>query len=229
MRAIYVVHILTASLALLSGFVALYSSKGSTLHRKSGTLFVYTMVTMAILGMTLAIGRNKAPDTNVPAGLFTSYLVITSLTTVRPPREWRRIHIGAMLVMLVVGVTDVSFGLQALAGARSSWQAIPFLLFGSIGLLAVAGDARILRTGPLTGARRLARHLWRMSFALLFATLSFVVQLPKFLPKQYRIPGLLMLPLLTVFVTMLYWLWRVRVRRRLHGIVVAVTPAAEAA
>jgi uncharacterized membrane protein len=224
MRAIYVVHIFTASLALLSGFVALYSPKGSTLHRKSGTLFVYTMVTMAILGMTLAIGRNKAPDTNVPAGLFTSYLVITSLTTVRPPREWKRIHIGAMLVMLVVGVTDVSFGLQALAGARSSWQAIPFLLFGSIGLLAVAGDARILRTGPLTGARRLARHLWRMSFALLFATLSFVVQLPKFLPKQYQIPGLLMLPLLTVFVTMLYWLWRVRVRRRLGGIVVVGVP-----
>jgi uncharacterized membrane protein len=224
MRAIYVVHILTASLALLSGFVALYSPKGSTLHRKSGTLFVYTMVTMAILGMTLAIGRNKAPDTNVPAGLFTSYLVITSLTTVRPPRKWKRIHIGAMLVMLVVGVTDVSFGLQALAGARSSWQAIPFLLFGSIGLLAVAGDARILRTGPLTGARRLARHLWRMSFALLFATLSFVVQLPKFLPKQYQIPGLLMLPLLTVFVTMLYWLWRVRVRRRLRGIVVVGVP-----
>jgi len=226
MRAIYGVHILTGSLSLLFGFVALYSAKGATLHRKSGRLFVYAMVTMAILGMTLAIVRNKAPETNLPAGLFTSYLVITSLTTVRPHSALgsRPSALLLMLVMLAVSAVDLVFGLQALAGARSSWQAIPFFLFGSIGLLAVAGDIRILRTGPLTGGARLARHLWRMSFALLFASLSFVVQLPKFLPKEYRIPGLLMLPLLAVLVTMVYWLWRVRARRRLRGIVVLGVP-----
>ena len=40
-------HILAGGLALVFGYVALYKTKGATLHRKSGMLFVYTMVTMS--------------------------------------------------------------------------------------------------------------------------------------------------------------------------------------
>ena len=36
MLMIYVVHIAGGSLALLSGYVALYASKGQSLHRKAG-------------------------------------------------------------------------------------------------------------------------------------------------------------------------------------------------
>jgi hypothetical protein len=66
-----------------------------------------------------------------------------------------------------------------------------------------------------------------MSMALFIAALSFSVQLPKFLPEPLRIRGLLVLPVLAVLVTMVYWLWRVRIRQSLRGIV-HVT-AAEAA
>ena len=96
--------------------------------------------------------------------------------------------------------------------------AFPFFLFATIGLLGSAGDLRVMRSGALTGAPRLARHLWRMSTALLIAALSFSVQLPKMLPKGVRIPGgLIALPMLAVLVTMLYWLWRVRLGRSLRG------------
>src|ERR671933_1927023 len=90
MGALLAVHILTGSLALLFGYVALYSAKGAALHRKSGVLFVYSMLTMAVLGIVLAVGRNKAPSVNVPAGLLTSFLVLTPLTTVRPLAAPRR-------------------------------------------------------------------------------------------------------------------------------------------
>jgi hypothetical protein len=40
------------------------------------------------------------------------------------------------------------------------------------------------------------------------------------IPKPIRIPALLAVPVLAVLVTLLYWLWRVRVRRTLRGIVV---------
>jgi uncharacterized membrane protein len=108
----YVVHILAGTLGLVAGYVALYSAKGAALHRKSGMLFVYAMLFMAVFGMTIAVVRDKAPDINVPAGMITSYLVITALTTVRPPgavaRGWRWLDIGAMLVALVVGVIMLS-------------------------------------------------------------------------------------------------------------------------
>jgi hypothetical protein len=58
-----------------------------------------------------------------------------------------------------------------------------------------------------------------MSIALFIAALSFSVQLPKFLPKPLRIRGLLILPVVAVLVTMVYWLWRIGIRRSVRGLV----------
>jgi uncharacterized membrane protein len=230
----YAIHIAAGTLGLLGGYVALYSAKGDTLHRRSGMLFVYTMLVMAAAGMTIAVTRDKAPDINLPAGLITSYLVITSLITVRPPaigaRERRWLDVGALLVALGVGVTMLAFGTEAIAngGKRNGFPAFPYLLFATFGLLGAAGDLRVLRTGALQGRPRLARHLWRMSMALFIGAISFSVQLAKFIPKPYRIRGLLMLPVLAVVVTMFYWLWRVRARRsRLRVVVVRAAEAVQ--
>jgi multisubunit Na+/H+ antiporter MnhB subunit len=233
-RSAYAIHILTGTLGLLGGYVALYSAKGGAVHRRSGMLFVYAMLVMAVAGMTIAVVRDKAPDINLPAGLITSYMVITSLITVRPPavesdgRRW--LDVGAMLVALGVGTTMLVFGIEAIAngGKRNGFPAFPYFLFATFGLLGAAGDLRMLRTGALQGRPRLARHLWRMSVALFIAALSFSVQLAKFIPKPYRIQGLLMLPVLAVVVTMFYWLWRVRARRsRLRVVVVRAAEAVQ--
>ena len=87
MRLDLAVHVLAGALGILSGFVALSATKGATLHRKSGTLFVYAMILMALIGSTMAVVRGKAPGANGPVGLLTAYLVITGLITVRPPEK----------------------------------------------------------------------------------------------------------------------------------------------
>jgi peptidoglycan/LPS O-acetylase OafA/YrhL len=71
----------------------------------------------------------------------------------------------------------------------------------------------MIRAGGLRGASRLARHLWRMCFALFIAALSFFLGQSDEIPEPLRILPLLALPVLMVLVTMLYWLWRVRRRR----------------
>jgi hypothetical protein len=225
-RLSYVVHVVAGSLALVFGYVALYSAKGALLHRKSGMLFVYAMLTMAAFGAAIAGVRSVAPALNVPVALLTSYLVITSLTTVRPPPiESRYLSLAAMLASLGIGLTFLTFGFEALAngGTRKGMPAFPFLLFGVVGLLASVGDLRVMRSGALRGARRIARHLWRMSFALFIAALSFFIGQARVIPEPIRIRPLLALPVLSVLATMLYWLWRVRVRRSVRGIVVRVT------
>lgn len=82
MRLTYLVHIVAGTLGLLTGYVALSAAKGGTLHRKSGMLFVYTMLTMAFFGLTIALVRGIAPAINIPAALLTSSMAITALTTV---------------------------------------------------------------------------------------------------------------------------------------------------
>jgi uncharacterized membrane protein len=226
-RVAYAVHILAGALALLSGFVALYARKGAALHRRSGTLFVRAMLTMCAFGTFIAIARSVAPALNVSMGVLTAYLVVTSLTTVRPPAAGPRwLDRGLMLVVFAVGGTMLAFGIEALVTGRTRDEipALPFLLFGVIALLAGAGDLRVVRSGAPTGAARLARHLWRMSFALFIAAMSFFIGQAKVFPKPVRILPLLALPVLAVLATMLYWLWRVRVRRTLRGLVVGGAP-----
>jgi uncharacterized membrane protein len=223
------VHIVAGALALTFGYTALFAAKGSTRHRKSGMLFVYAMLTVTVLGMAIAAVRGVAPALNIPVAWLTGYLVITGLTTIRPPVAGTRwLDIGSMLVGLAVGLAFLTFGFEALAngGTRKGMPAFLFFMFAVVGLLASAGDLRIIRSGPLKGTPRLARHLWRMCFALFIASLSFFIGQAHVFPKPIRIPGLLALPVLAVLVTMLYWLWRVRIRRSLRGIAVLSTPEA---
>ena len=77
-------HILSGGLALLFGYVALYAAKGATLHRKSGMLFVYAMVTLSLSGALMEALNKSVTSVNVVAGLLTFYFVTTALLTVRP-------------------------------------------------------------------------------------------------------------------------------------------------
>ena len=220
MGVVLVVHVVAGALGLVSGYAALYAAKGAALHRGSGMVFVYAMLTMSAAGLVIAAGRGVAPTINVPAALLTAYLVVTALTTVHPAAAGsRRLDVAAMLVALAVGLTSLIFGLEALAGGgeKNGMPAFPFFLFGVVGLLAGAGDLRMVRSGALRGAPRIARHLWRMSFALFIAALSFFLGQADEFPEALRVPALLALPVLAVLLTMLYWLWRVRSGRSFRG------------
>jgi hypothetical protein len=215
--ALLAVHILAGGTSLLSGYTALYTKKGGRVHRRAGLIFVYAMLTMATCGLTLAVGWDRGASINVPAALLTVYLVTTSLTTVRPLADdatTKRLHVVGLLVAVGIVATMVMFGAEAIAngGKRQGIPTFPFVLFAFIAALGAAGDLRMLlrRSGTaLRGAARLTRHLWRMTFALFIAAMSFFFGQAKVIPQPLRIPALLALPILAVLVTLLYWLWRV--------------------
>jgi Predicted membrane protein (DUF2306) len=228
MRTTLAVHIVAGGLGLVTGYVALFSAKGASLHRTSGMLFVYAMLTMTVCGFVMAAGRGVAPAINIPAALLTSCLVITGLTTVRPstPRL-RRLDLPLMLVTLGVGVASFAVGIQALAeGGGRRGLAFPLFLFGSVGVLAAGGDLRMIRAGGVVGAVRLRRHLWRMCCALFIAALSFFLGQAAVIPEPVRIPALLATPVLLVLASMAYWMWRLRGRRQSTPIVRATAAQA---
>jgi hypothetical protein len=222
MAMTYVIHIAAGSLGIISGFIALYATKGATLHRRAGMVFFFAMLTMGLFGMAIAIVKGVAPAVNVPAGLLTAYLIVTGLATVRTlPVSARWLNAAGALVALGVGAASMSFAFEAFAngGKRDGMPPFPFLMFGTVALLGSAGDLRMMRSGAHRGAKRVARHLWRMSFALFIAALSFFIGQSKVFPEPIRILPLLAVPVLAVLVTMFYWLWRVRLRQSLRGLV----------
>lgn len=224
MRMILLLHILARGLGLLSGYVALSASKGAPLHRKSGTLFVSVMLTMAVTGMLISAVEGVAPAINVPSSLLVIYLVIT-LTTVRPAAAGVRwLDRAAMLTALGIGVGCFALAAGAIAGGREAGLAYPLVMFGVVSLLASAGDRRMIRAGGVVGAARLTRHLWRMCFALFVASIAFYLGRTR-VPEVLRIPALLAGGVLLPIVAMSYWSWRLRARRPMRGIHV---PAPEA-
>jgi hypothetical protein len=95
-------------------------------------------------------------------------------------------------------------------------------ILATVLILAAAGDVRIMRSGMPRGGRRLARHLWRMCFALFIAAGSFFSireRVAKILPEPFTSGPMRALPILLLFGAMFYWMWRVRSRRTLPVVV----------
>jgi uncharacterized membrane protein len=90
-------HIAGASLALAAGFVAVAAPKGASWHRKSGMIFVYAMLTMAILAVVMSAITGGRLMGNIPPGLLSIYLVVRGTKAVRGPQPPRLVsHVRCM-------------------------------------------------------------------------------------------------------------------------------------
>jgi hypothetical protein len=221
MKTAYFIHIAAGSVGLLAGHVALYATKGAPVHRRAGTVFVYAMLAMCVAGALIAVARGVAPAVNVPAAAITAYMILTALAAVREPGpHFRRWHQLALAVALAIVAGEGWLAYSTLAwGAQERGYLFPFFMFGIVAAFGAAGDVQVLRHGPPRGSARIARHLWRMTFALFVAALSFFIGQAQVFPRPIRVMPLLAMPVLAVLVTMFYWLWRVRVRGSLRGMI----------
>src|SRR5215213_9551185 len=94
------IHIVAGGLSIILGAIALAVTKGGSIHRRSGILFVYAMVVMGVTASSLEYLKGSAA-TGVIAPLITVYLVGTALTTVRPESRFTRvINIAALVVAI---------------------------------------------------------------------------------------------------------------------------------
>ena len=205
------IHIIAGVIGLVSGAVALSARKGAKLHRKGGMIFVYAMMIVAITGTVM--GLILAEMAAALPGALAFYLVLTSYLTVRRTvvLKFSWIDVCAMLIGLTIGIASVRFGLMALDSAVGNTEAglaVTYFMFGVVALLATLGDIRVMLRG-IQGAHRIARHLWRMCFALFLASISLFIGQSQVFPEPLRNSGLLPIPVLLVFFLMFYWLARV--------------------
>jgi len=215
------IHFSGGLLGLLSGLVAIAASKGGRLHRRAGLVFVFAMITGGSFAAGIAFyERNYG---SLIGGIFTAYLVFTAFTTVRPlaGRNARAIQVALAIMVSGLALTELSVGALSINHPVRGVPTPMIFFVGSIALLAAIGDWRLLLAGSITGARRIARHLWRMCFGLFIASGSFFFGQTKFLPKPLRIAPLLGALGVAPLIVLLYWMWRVRVRKRLQGFILS--------
>ena len=101
---------------------------------------------------------------------------------------------------------------------------------GSVMLLAAAGDVRMLVGAGVVGAKRIARHLWRMCFGLFIAAGSFfmgpsnrplrllsAVGLGQHLPRALFSTTLYLILSVLPLIMLIFWLVRVRFPNAYRG------------
>lgn len=205
-------HIIAGILGMLSGFVAVFLRKRSRSHGLAGNVFVIAMLTLSSSGVFLAV--MKSQPGNILGGTLTFYLVATAwMVARREDGKTNALDWGALLVVLALAIVELSFGFEAATSAtklKYGYPAEPYFFMGSVASLATVGDARMLLRGGISGTRRVARHLWRMCFALFIASSSI------FLARQHLFPAILRKTGVLIFLSVLplglliFWIIRVR-------------------
>ena len=207
-------HICGAGIGLLSGTAALIFRKGFRWHRAAGNVFFVSMLIMSASGAGIA-AFIKPNMGNVFGGVVTFYLVATGwLTVLRNEGETGFVEIGLLLVALAVGGGGILCGWEAAhsaTGLKEGYPAAPFLVFGALSLWSAAFDVRMLVHGGLSGAPRIARHVWRMCVAFLIAAFSFFLGKQQHFPAAIRGSQVLNWPMILILIVMIYWLIRVRI------------------
>ena len=229
---ILVVHICGGTLGLLSGTAAMTFRKGSPRHVLAGKVFVASMLTMAAFAAYLAIVRHQ--PNNIGGGILTVYLIGTAwLTARRRDRETSRWDWIVLLIPLALGTLTWMNGIKVLRSGASSQDGVPVgmsFFMGSVMLLAAAGDVRMLVRGGVLGAKRIARHLWRMCFGLFIASGSFflgpsnrplrllsAVGLGQHLPPALFSTSLYLILTVLPLILLIFWLVRVRFANAYNG------------
>ncbi len=208
-------HIGGAAVGLVSGGAAMAFRKGERPHRAAGAVFFVAMLTMSGIGAAVApfLPREQAPNTL--AGVITFYLVATGWATVkRGEGEIGRFEVGAFLLAFAAaagGAVWVWVNAHTAGGVQGP-KAVAILVFAAVAALAATCDLRVILRGGVSGASRIARHLWRMCVALFIAAGSFAGQ-PKAIPEFLRGSPILFLPMIAVLGLMIFWLVRVRFSR----------------
>jgi hypothetical protein len=215
-------HFGTGLIALAAGFMAIAVRKGGTWHRRSGLVFVYAMIATGIAATGIAVYEGKPGNTG---GALIVYLVVTAYTAVKPlPGAGRRVDIALMVLAFAIAAVGYLGGFTALGRPGNQIDGVPagmMFFMATIVLLAVIGDARMIRAGGIQGKRRLARHLWRMCFGLFIASGSFLLGQMRFIPERIRVVPLIVVLAVSPLVMLLYWMWRVRLKQNLRGMMTA--------
>jgi hypothetical protein len=216
----YGLHIGAGTIGLASGFVAAFARKGGYLHRKAGTVFVVSILVMATFAAYLAVAIN-GQIVNLFIAIFALYLVATAWTTVR--RTAGTIGVAEKIALFVALCLCAPFAIlafQLATGLAPLFKsAVPFkgpvliaiYSFTVVLALTAIGDARVVLAGGISGAPRIARHLWRMCLGLTLATGSaFTNGFARLLPGPYHVPSIFFFPQFLPLGLLVFWMIRVR-------------------
>jgi len=202
---VWLIHFPTGSVAILAAIAAMYYQKGLPEHKKAGKVFTIAMMIMLISGGIA--GALKSSPEDVFLAAMVSYTVFTAWLTVH--HRQAEIDILEYLSLFYI----VIFGVAALS-IDPEWDKVNesgvFIFDAFLALLFAIGDIRNIMLKGMNSTYRLARHIWRISFSLVWAALAFGDKIIKMLGSTIeQMPYVVVVPATVVLCIMFYWLYKI--------------------
>jgi hypothetical protein len=146
-------------------------------------------------------------------GVLTFYFVATAWAAATRKQGVGAFEKVAFLVPAGATAALLIFALRAMNSATGEFDDLPpgpYLGFAAFAAFVAAVDLRLVVRGGVSGAQRIARHLWRMCFALSFAAATFFLGQQQVFPTWLQGSPVMFAPVLAPLVLLAYWLVRVR-------------------
>ena len=170
-QTLILLHIVFGATALLSGSIALIVKKGGFVHRKSGLVFVVTMLVSAVLSMIIAVQPNHLNSFLLSIGVLTLYFVIGGYLALRYKKKYVNLLADKCLAlaMFVIGIAMIIYPIYL------GHFNIVMMVFGALGtVFAITDFARFAKHEELH-KHWLTLHLGKITGGYISAFTAFIV------------------------------------------------------
>jgi len=164
-------------------------------------------------GAASYLGVLRGETVNIFAATLTAYMVATAwMAAKRKPEKTGALEVGALLLAVAGSIAAFIISRRAASDPAMTAPLAPVSFsFGILMAVAAVGDLRVMIGRSRSSTQRITRHLWRMCAALFIGTASFFIgQGANVFPQAVRDSKVPFVPVIAVFVVMIYWLVRVR-------------------
>lgn len=211
-------HIGGGTVGLISGAIALAARKGGKAHRAAGNVFFVAMLVMAGIGGAVAPFLQDRIST--VAGLMTFYLIATAWLTARRRggvSGWEVAGLFVAIGGLASTLTLLWLARQTPEGTLDGSPPQAFYIFAVVSFIAAASDLKLILRGGISGAQRIARHVWRMCFGLFVASGSLFLGQMQLFPAWLRDTPVLYVAALAPLLFLMFWVFHVRLSKRFRA------------
>ncbi|WP_111980247.1 hypothetical protein [Algibacillus agarilyticus] len=210
------IHILTGGIGILAGFMALISTKGSSLHKSSGRLFSVAMLFCggSIIGL-FGLGVKGSNISDALSGLTIIYFIATAFRSLKVgQRSLTTLDYMLFAGVMSIALANVYLGLNA-SKLALEYPPAQYFVVAFIHFIAVADDLYLRFKRSVGKQYRLIRHSWRMSLVLFMASGAFFLGQMKLFPAVLTENAFILffIPSLLSLFYMGYWLVRLNIKK----------------
>ena len=182
-------HAFLGGIALFSGMISLIAKKGKILHRKSGKVFLLSMLSSALTALIISILPNHESAFLFSIGVFSSYLILTGYRAISYKSKNVNLTIDKIISWTMIVLAFLMIFYNPIFNNKVN---IVLTVFGIVGLFLSIRDLILYKNTERLTAGWLKLHLGKMIGGYISATTAFVV-VNDFFPSFYGwfIPGII--------------------------------------